>query len=70
MRPLFALNSYIWKYKWHFLLGIFFVTLSNLFAIYPAQIMRRAIDMVEDVLGFYDQFKGFEITEHLDAMLV
>ncbi|MDW3645903.1 MAG: ABC transporter ATP-binding protein [Bacteroidia bacterium] len=69
MRPLFALNTYIWKYKWHFLLGIFFVTLSNLFAIYPAQIMRRAIDMVEDVLGFYDQFKGFKITEHLDGML-
>lgn len=69
MKALFALNPYIWKYKKHFLLGILFVTLSNLFAIYPAQIMRRAIDMVEDVLSFYNQFKGFEITERLDGIL-
>lgn len=69
MKALFALNPYIWKYKKHLLLGILFVTLSNLFAIYPAQIMRRAIDMVEDVLNFYDQFRGFEITERLDGIL-
>ena len=70
MKALFALNPYIWKYKKHLLLGILFITLSNLFAIYPAQIVRGAIDMVEDVLTFYDQFRGFEILSTIQDGLI
>ncbi|MEZ4829553.1 MAG: ABC transporter ATP-binding protein [Bacteroidia bacterium] len=69
MRALFALNPYIWKYKRHLLAGIAFVTLSNLFAIYPAQIVRGAIDMVGEVLRFYRIFEGFSPAEKIRNML-
>lgn len=69
MRALFALNPYIWKYKRHLLLGILFVTFSNLFAVYPAQIVRGAIDLVGDVLKFYKLFEGFSIGEDIRRML-
>ncbi|MEL7339406.1 MAG: ABC transporter ATP-binding protein [Bacteroidota bacterium] len=70
MRALFALNPYIWKYKKHLLFGILFVALSNLFSIYPAQIVRNAINMVGEVIGFYQVFSGFEIAHELEDILV
>ncbi len=69
MRALFALNPYLWKYKWHLLLGIFFVAASNLFAVYPAQIVRGAINMVEDVLLFYRMHQGFDVGTKVEATL-
>ena len=53
MRSLFRLNKYFLKYKWRLLLGILFVTLSNLFAIYPAQVVRHAMDTLKNT---YDQY--------------
>lgn len=70
MRALFALNPYIWKYKKHLLFGALFVALSNLFSIYPAQIVRNAINMVGEVIGFYQVFSGFEIARELEDILV
>ncbi|MEL6591888.1 MAG: ABC transporter ATP-binding protein [Bacteroidota bacterium] len=70
MRALFALNPYIWKYKKHLLFGALFVALSNLFSIYPAQIVRNAINMVGEVIGFYQVFSGFEIAHELEDILV
>lgn len=69
MRHLFALNPYIWKYKGHLLLGVLFVVLSNLFAVYPAQIIRTAINMVGDLLKFYQQVEGSSMTADLQAIL-
>lgn len=63
MRSLFYLNSYFLKYKWRLLFGLIFITLSNLFAIFPAQIIRIAFDMVNDTLIRYRLFTGFEIQE-------
>lgn len=45
------------------------MVLSNLFAVYPAQIIRFAINLVKDVLGFYKLFKDFEIVGSLDTLL-
>ncbi|MEO0899210.1 MAG: ABC transporter ATP-binding protein [Bacteroidota bacterium] len=70
MRHLFALNPYIWKYKWHLLLGIVFITISNLFAVYPAQIIRAAINLVGDSLKFYRQLSGFQLAGKLEDMFV
>ncbi|MCI4670793.1 MAG: ABC transporter ATP-binding protein/permease [Bacteroidia bacterium] len=69
MRHLFALNPYIWKYRTQLILGIIFVTLSNLFAVYPAQIIRTAINMVGDLLKFYQQLEGSSLTEQLQGIL-
>ena len=69
MRALFALNPYLWKYKRHLIFGILFVAASNLFAVYPAQIVRGAINMVEDVLQFYQMHKGFSIGIQVEETL-
>lgn len=46
MKSLFYLNKYLWKYRFRLILGILFVVVSNVFAIYPAQIIREAFDTV------------------------
>jgi ATP-binding cassette, subfamily B, multidrug efflux pump len=46
MRQLFYLNKYFVKYKWRLMGGILFVVLQNLLAIYPAQLVRKALDAV------------------------
>src|SRR5690242_14794661 len=46
MNALKFLNKYFWKYRVRFLLGIVFVTISNIFAIYPAQVVRDALDQI------------------------
>lgn len=70
MKALFALNPYIWRYRKHLLLGILFVLISNLFAVYPAQIVRSSIDMVGDILDFFSLVEGFEIAGELRAVLI
>lgn len=42
------------------MLGIVFVTISNLFAIFPAQIIRYAFDVVSETIGTYKLYEGFE----------
>lgn len=51
MRALRFLNKYFWKYRTRFLLGILFVTISNVFAIYPAQVVRHALDLVVNTIS-------------------
>ncbi|MBX7126989.1 MAG: ABC transporter ATP-binding protein/permease [Cyclobacteriaceae bacterium] len=53
MKELSYLNKYLFKYKWHFLLGLLFVIISNLFQIYPAQLVRQAIDLVTRETNLY-----------------
>lgn len=70
MRALFALNPYLWRYRRHLLFGVLFIVLSNLFAVYPAQIVRGAINMVGDVLRFYQQFDGFALAKEVQDLLI
>ncbi|MCB0791791.1 MAG: ABC transporter ATP-binding protein [Flavobacteriales bacterium] len=46
MRPLLKLNPYFAKYRGRILLGVLFIVLSNLFAVYSPQVVREAIDLV------------------------
>lgn len=46
MKSLLSLNHYFYRYKWHLVGGICFVIISNLFAIFPAQLVRRSFDLV------------------------
>lgn len=48
MKHLYYLNKYIFKYKYHFLGGLFFVLISNFFSLYPPKILGYAVDMVQD----------------------
>ena len=51
MRALKFLNKYFWKYRVRFLFGILFVTISNIFAVYPAQVVRKALDEVVETIS-------------------
>lgn len=53
MRELKYLNKYLFKYKWHLLLGTIFVIISNIFQIIPAVLVRDAIDLVAGNLRLY-----------------
>jgi len=61
MKELKYLNKYLLKYKWHLIMGLLFVIISNLFKIYPAQMVRYSIDLVVDNIRVYRSFTGSEI---------
>ncbi len=46
MKQLSSLNKYFWKYRWHFLLGILFVVLTNYFRILAPQLTGYVVNEV------------------------
>ena len=46
MHHLKYLNKFFWKYKQTLCLGIVFIIVANIFAIYPAEFVREALDYV------------------------
>ncbi len=63
MKQLFVLNKYFFKYKWHLLLGIVFVSLSNYFRVLQPQMIREALDLVVENIGIYRQLEGFALQQ-------
>ncbi len=59
------LNSYFVKYKWHLLLGIVFVALSNYFRVLQPQAIRQALDLVYENVRSYRLYDGFEAQQAL-----
>ncbi len=59
MKELKALNKYFYKYRWKLLPGVFFVMISNIFSVLPAQIIRIAFDLVTENIALYKLFTGF-----------
>lgn len=59
MKELAYLNKFFLKYKWQLLPGVFFVIVSNFFAVLPAQIIRIAFDLVNENIAIYRLFNGF-----------
>ncbi|OON70870.1 ABC transporter ATP-binding protein [Hymenobacter sp. CRA2] len=58
MKALRATDKYLIRYKWHFLGGVLFVALSTLLAIFPAQVVRYAFDLVQEGIDLYHLFAG------------
>ena len=56
MKSLKFLNPYLRRYRTRLLLGSLFVTISNIFAIYPAEVLRKGIDLVQDGVSVYFLF--------------
>ena len=46
MKHLSTLNKYFWKYRWHFMLGILFVVLTNYFRILSPQLTGYVVNTV------------------------
>lgn len=69
MKHLKSINKYFLKYSRHLFLGILFVTISNLFGIFPAQITRNALDVVAHNLDTIHLFEGFDLKVDEDHLL-
>jgi ATP-binding cassette subfamily B protein len=63
MKELRYLNKYLLKYKWHLILGILFVIISNIFQIAPAVLVRLSIDLVVDNIRIYKGFQGMSLQQ-------
>ena len=46
MKHLFYLNKFFWKYRTLLAIGTAFIIIANLFALYPAEFVRKAFDAV------------------------
>ena len=57
-RALAAVNPHIYRYKWHFLGGVLFVTLSTLLTIFPAQLVRYSFDLVGEGIDLFHLYAG------------
>lgn len=60
MKHLAHLNKYFYKYRWRMIPGVLFVIISNFFGVIPAQVIRLAFDLVNDNIGLYRLYDGFE----------
>jgi ATP-binding cassette subfamily B protein len=69
VKDLKYLNKYFYKYKHYLLSGILFVTISNIFQIIPAQLVRHALDMISENLSVYNSFSGLSAQTVLDEMI-
>ncbi len=63
MKELKYLNRYLLKYKWHLILGLVFVLISNVFQILPAQMVRYSIDLVVDNIKTYRSFENTNVEQ-------
>jgi ATP-binding cassette subfamily B multidrug efflux pump len=61
MKHLKSLNKYFYQYRGRFVLGILFVTISNIFGIVPAQLVRNALDLVSGNIDLYKMLNGFDL---------
>ncbi|MCF8300470.1 MAG: ABC transporter ATP-binding protein/permease [Haliscomenobacter sp.] len=69
MNHLHVLNHFFWKYRWHFLGGIFFVSLSNYFRVLQPQAIREALDLVIHNVSIYRNFEGSKLQRSLETIL-
>lgn len=51
MNALKSLNVYLVKYKWHFLGGVIFVTLSTIFSTYQGVIVRNGTNKILEIIN-------------------
>ena len=61
MKQLAYLNKFFYKYRWRFLLGVLFVSVSNYFRVLQPQLIREALDLVVENIGFYNLTNGFDL---------
>lgn len=59
MRHLRFLNKYFYKYKWWIIPGVFFVIISNIFGVIPAQVIGHAFNLITENIEIYSLFAGF-----------
>lgn len=61
MKDLAHLNKYLFKYKYHLILGTVFIIISNLFGVIPAVVVRHSFDLIQGSLQIFHGFDGFDL---------
>ncbi|MGC6533482.1 MAG: ABC transporter ATP-binding protein [Flavobacteriales bacterium] len=69
MKALQYLNKYFWKYKWRILLGTVFVVCSNVFTVYAPQVIREAVNFLNDTYSGFQENPDAEQTLDLPQSL-
>ncbi|MCB0617300.1 MAG: ABC transporter ATP-binding protein [Saprospiraceae bacterium] len=69
MKDLRHLNKYFFRYRWHFLWGIIFVSASNYFRVLQPQMVREALDLVIENVSLFRLFDSFSNQSLLFAEL-
>ena len=69
MGELSYLNKYFKKYRLRFLLGVFFVVTSNIFALYPARYVRKAFDTAKMVIESNQQQTASDLSTLTEPLL-
>jgi ATP-binding cassette subfamily B multidrug efflux pump len=59
MKHLRFLNKHFYKYKWWIIPGVFFVIISNIFGVIPAQVIGHAFNLITENIQIYGLFSGF-----------
>lgn len=65
VKELSHLNKYLYKYKHLLLLGLLFLIVSNYFAVWPARVVRYALDYVTESFTVYKAFEGGELSDSI-----
>ncbi len=65
MKELLYLNKYLYKYKFHLILGTLFIIVTNIVAIIPAQVVRHAIDLVKTNADLYQTYADSQLQSNL-----
>jgi len=65
VKALAHLNKYLFKYKGYLIWGTVFTIISNLFGIFPAQLVRYALDLVRETLDIYVLYNGSSLQSQL-----
>ncbi|MFN4246072.1 MAG: ABC transporter ATP-binding protein [Flavipsychrobacter sp.] len=67
MKSLAALNKYFVRYKWRLLSGIFFVAISNLFAVVSPTVVRDVLDKVQQSIDQYHKLTDVVAMRKVEA---
>jgi len=69
VKELSHLNKYLYKYKHLLLLGFLFLVISNYFAVWPARVVRYALDYVTESFTLYRVFEGGDLSSSIFSEL-
>jgi len=61
MKSLFAINKYLYKYRYLLGLGMLFVITSNIFSLFLPQLMRIGIEQIVVYLPYSNLFEGLSV---------
>ena len=65
MKELSHLNKYLLKYKYDLIFGLIFIVISNYFVIWPAKVVRYAIDFVTESFALYNVFEDSSLSTQI-----